>query len=61
MCEIPQLTGSQPLQTTGRTSDAERTSVENVRIDHRRADIRMAEQLLDGSNVIAILEQVRRK
>ena len=49
------------LQTVGRAPYAQRTSVENMRINHRRADICVAEQLLNGSNVVAILDQVRRK
>jgi hypothetical protein len=61
MCEIPQLNGPPPLQSVGRAPDAEPTSVEKVGVDHRRADIRVAEQLLNGSNVIAVLEQVGRK
>jgi hypothetical protein len=35
--------------------------VEDVRVDHRRRDIRVAEQLLHRPNVIAGLQQVRRK
>ena len=31
----------------------------NVRVDLRRADVRMAEHLLDGADVRAVLEQVR--
>jgi hypothetical protein len=37
---------------------AERTAIEHVRVDHRRADVRVPEQLLHGSDVVAILEQV---
>ena len=31
----------------------------DVRVDLRRADVRMAEHLLDGADVRAVLEQVR--
>jgi hypothetical protein len=44
-----------------RAAHAERTTIEHVRVDHRRADIRVPEQLLHGPNVVSILEQVRRK
>ena len=37
---------------------AERTTIEHVRIHHRRTDVRVPEQLLHGSNVVPILEQV---
>jgi hypothetical protein len=43
------------------TAHAERTAIEHVRVHHRRADIRVSQQLLHGPNVIAILEQVSRK
>jgi hypothetical protein len=41
----------------GGTLDAKRTAIENVRVDHRRRDIRMPEQLLDRSNVVARFQQ----
>ena len=37
---------------------AERTTIEHVRVHHRRTDVRVPEQLLHGSNVVPILEQV---
>src|SRR5713101_6846321 len=52
------VVGSQPV---GRTSHAKRSTVEHVRVNHRRADVRMAEKLLHGANVIAVLQQMRRK
>lgn len=33
--------------------------VQHVRIDHRRADIVVAEELLNGADVVAVLEEVR--
>ena len=42
-----------------RAAHAERSTIEHVRVDHRRADIRMPEQFLHGSDVVAVLEQVR--
>ncbi len=41
-----------------RTANARRPTVEHMGIEHRRFDIAMAQQLLDGSNVIAAFEQV---
>ena len=38
-----------------------RASIENVRIDHCRVHMRVAEELLDRSDVLAALQQVRRK
>jgi hypothetical protein len=36
-------------------------TIEHVRIDHRRAHIRVPEQLLHGANVVTVLEQMRRE
>lgn len=36
-------------------------AVQHVRVDHRRAHIAVAQQLLDCANVVARLEQVRRE
>ena len=44
--------------TAGRQGFAQRPAVEYVRVDHRRADVSMTEQLLNGSDVVAILEQM---
>ena len=49
------------LQTISGTPDAQRTAIQDVRVDHGRADIRVAEQFLHRSNVIPIFEQMRRK
>ena len=43
------------------TSDAEARLVEDVRIDHGSGHVLMPEQLLDGSDIIARLQQVRGK
>ena len=40
---------------------AERTTLEHVRVHHRRADVRVAEQLLHRPDVVPILEQMGRK
>jgi len=39
--------------------DAERTAVDDVRVDHRRADVLVAEQGLDGADVRPGFEEVR--
>jgi hypothetical protein len=43
------------------TPDAQGTPIQDVRVDHRRAHIRMAEQFLHGLDVVSVLEQMRRK
>jgi hypothetical protein len=42
-----------------RARDAERAAVQDVRIDLRGANVRVAQQFLDGPNVVAALEKVR--
>ena len=42
-----------------RTPHAPAPSVQHVRVDHRRADVAVAEQLLDRPEVVAGLKQVR--
>lgn len=42
----------------GRPAAAGRTSVEDVGVDHRDARVAVAEPFLDGSEVVAVLEQV---
>ena len=60
--ERAQLTaGSTWLQTIRGAPHAQGAPIQDVRVNHRRADIRMAEQLLDCSNVVAILKEMRRK
>src|SRR5690606_20717645 len=41
-----------------RTEHATAAPIQDVRIDHRGADVAVSEQLLDGANVIALLEKV---
>src|SRR5881628_2316625 len=48
-------------QTVRRASDGCRTAVEHVRVDHGRAGILVTEQLLDGADVVAVLEQMSRE
>lgn len=38
-----------------------RAAVDHMRVDHRRPHIRMTKQLLDGPNVVTVLEQMRCK
>ena len=40
---------------------AKRAAVENVGVDHRRADVFVAEERLDGSDVGAVFEEVGRE
>ena len=47
--------GLQPIRGAG---DAERASVEDVGVDHRRLEVAVAEQLLDGADVRSVLEQM---
>ena len=42
-----------------RAAHAKRATIEHVRVHHRRTDVRVAEQLLHGPDVVPILEQVR--
>jgi len=43
------------------TPHAAATLIQYMRVYHRGADVRMAEQLLYGANVVATLQQMRRK
>ena len=49
------------LQPVGWTRNAERAPIQDVGVDHRRADVRMTEQFLHRSNVVPILEQMGRE
>lgn len=42
----------------GRAEDAAAAAVEDVGVDHRRADVAMAEELLDGADVVPILQEM---
>ena len=44
-----------------RAADAETGFVEDVGVDHRGRDVLVPEQFLDGANIVAGLEQVRRE
>lgn len=62
------LVGISPVQGTvgasapvERARDSEGTAVEDVRVDHGCAHILMTEKFLNGSDVIAVLQQVRRE
>ena len=41
-----------------RAADTPPTSIQYVGVDHRGADALVAEELLDGANVVSILEKV---
>jgi hypothetical protein len=43
----------------GRAPDTGGTPVEDVGVDHRGAHVPMAEQFLDGPDVVALLQEVR--
>ena len=47
------------LQPISGTPDAETTAVQDVRINHRRADVGVAEELLHLADVVAVFQQVR--
>jgi hypothetical protein len=49
------------LQTIRGAPDPQGSPIQNMRVNHRRADIRMAEQFLNRSNIVPVLEQKRRK
>jgi hypothetical protein len=42
-------------------ADAARAPVENVGVDHRRPNVVVSEELLDGADVVALLQKVGRK
>ena len=45
-------------QAIERTHDTATTAIEHVRVDHRRADVRMTQQLLHRSDVVPRFEQM---
>ena len=55
------LIGMVVLQTVGRAYDPVPATVQDMRVDHRRAHVGMAQQLLDGADVVAVRQQLRRK
>jgi hypothetical protein len=48
----------QPGSAIQRTLDSQRTSIDDVRVDHRGSQVVMTEQLLDGADVVARFEQM---
>jgi hypothetical protein len=54
------ILGSGSVYVCG-AENAEPTAIQHVGVDHRCIDMTMAEQFLDGSDVIASLKQVSRK
>lgn len=42
-----------------RAAHGDAASIENVRVDHRRLDAFVSQQLLHRANIIAVLQQVR--
>jgi hypothetical protein len=48
-------------QNVGGATNAPPTSVQNVRVNHGRANVAMAQPFLHGANVVAVGEQVRGK
>ena len=52
------LMTSEPVD---RTAHAKWATIEHMRVHHRRAQVRVTEQLLHHSNVVAVLEQMGRK
>src|SRR5215470_16872478 len=50
---------SQVQDAVGRARHARGPAVEHVRVDHRRADVVVSQELLDGADVAPVLEQVR--
>ncbi len=45
-----------PRSGVQRTADGEAAAVEHVGVDHRGADVLMAEQLLDRADIVAVFE-----
>jgi hypothetical protein len=50
-----------PDEIVDRAAYALAAAVEHVRVDHRRAHVFVAEQLLDRAYVVAVFEQVGRE
>src|SRR5262245_25743706 len=44
-----------------RADHVQRTTIDDVRVDHRRSDIAVSEQSLDGADVRPCLQEVRRE
>ena len=48
-------------QSSRRAANTQPAPVDDVRVDHRRAQVRVAEQILDRADVVAVLEEVGRE
>ncbi len=44
-----------------RTLDSSTATIQYVRVDHRGLDVLVTQKFLDGSNVVTVLQQMRRK
>ncbi len=53
--------GSSESNIVGRAADRETAPIQHMRVDHGRAQIAMAEQLLHRADVVTRFQQVRRK
>ena len=53
--------GSHASQAIDRAAHGKRASIEHVRIDHRRTDVGVPEQLLHRTDAVTVFEQVRRE
>jgi hypothetical protein len=49
------------LQAIGGTLQTHGSAIQDVRVNHGRADISVTQQFLDSANVIAVLEKMRRE
>ncbi len=52
------ITSSIASKPVNRTADTRRSTVEDMRIDHRRLDDAMTQKILDRANIAAAFEQV---
>src|SRR5213593_3702073 len=50
-----------PGEPVGGASDAPAASVKNMSVDHCRAEVLMAQQLLDRADIVSVFQQVSRK
>ncbi len=48
-------------ESVHRASDCRRPSVQNMGVDHGRFQISMTQELLDGADIVAVFQEVRRK
>ena len=48
-------------QLVRRACHPQHAPLQHVRVDHRRRDVRVAEQLLNGPDVVSALQQMRRE